>query len=63
VTTQKMADLLYRNGVFAMGFCHPVVPEGSARIRAQVTASHSDEALQKAAAIFGECARQLRRRA
>jgi glycine C-acetyltransferase len=62
VTTQKIADLLYRKGVFAMGFCHPVVPEGSARIRAQVTVSHTDEALQKAAGIFGECARALRRR-
>jgi glycine C-acetyltransferase len=61
VTTQRMADLLYRKGVFAMGFCHPVVPEGSARIRAQVTAKHPDKALQNAAATFGECAQQLRR--
>ena len=45
VTTQRMADLLYRKGVFAMGFCHPVVPEGSARIRAQVTVNHSRQGL------------------
>jgi glycine C-acetyltransferase len=62
VTTQRMADLLYRKGVFAMGFCHPVVPEGSARIRAQVTVQHTPKALQTAAATFGECARQAQRR-
>lgn len=56
---QRMTDLLYRKGVFAMGFCYPVVPEGAARLRAQVTARHSQKALKNAAAAFGEAAREV----
>jgi glycine C-acetyltransferase len=60
VVAQRMSDLLFRKGVFAMGFCYPVVPEGSARIRAQVTAQHSAEALKNAASMFAEAVRTAR---
>lgn len=53
---QKMTDLLYQKGAFALGFCHPVVPEGAARIRAQVTLGHTDTMLENAATAFGEAA-------
>ncbi len=60
VATQRMADLLFRKGIFAMGFCHPVVPEGSARIRAQVTRAHTPKDLTVAASTFGAAARELK---
>ncbi|MCC6811895.1 MAG: aminotransferase class I/II-fold pyridoxal phosphate-dependent enzyme [Deltaproteobacteria bacterium] len=53
---QKMTDLLYQKGAYALGFCHPVVPEGSARIRAQVTIGHTDVMLENTAAAFAEAA-------
>jgi glycine C-acetyltransferase len=62
VICQRTSDLLHKSGVFAMGFCHPVVPEGAARIRAQVTAAHSAAQLEKAAQAFGTAARHLQRR-
>jgi glycine C-acetyltransferase len=45
--------------VFAVGFCHPVVPEGAARIRAQITAAHTPVQLDKAAQAFGAAAKML----
>ena len=53
---QKMTDLLYQKGTYALGFCHPVVPEGTARIRAQITIAHTDAMLETAAAAFAESA-------
>ncbi|MGQ0506503.1 MAG: aminotransferase class I/II-fold pyridoxal phosphate-dependent enzyme, partial [Myxococcaceae bacterium] len=46
VATQRMADLLYRKGVLVTGFCHPVVPEGAARLRALVTSRHTQKSLK-----------------
>lgn len=63
VTTQRMADLLFKKGVFAMGFCHPVVPEGAARIRAQVTAKHTQKALKAAVATFTEAFKETQAKA
>jgi glycine C-acetyltransferase len=60
VGAQRLTDFLYRKGVFAIGFCHPVVPEGAARIRAQVTVRHSQKALSKAADAFAEGATELK---
>jgi glycine C-acetyltransferase len=59
VQAQRLTDFLYRRGVFAIGFCHPIVPEGAARIRAQVTARHTEAQLTRAAKAFGEGAREL----
>jgi glycine C-acetyltransferase len=60
VAAQRLTDFLYRKGVFALGFCHPIVPEGAARIRAQVTVRHSQKALSKAADAFAEGATELK---
>jgi glycine C-acetyltransferase len=54
VTAQRMTDLLLKKGVYVTGFCYPVVPEGAARVRAQVTARHPAKALKNAAVAFGE---------
>jgi glycine C-acetyltransferase len=48
----RMADLLLEKGVYVIGFSYPVVPVGKARIRTQVSAAHSREELQAAAAAF-----------
>jgi glycine C-acetyltransferase len=60
VAAQRLTDFLYRRGVFAIGFCHPVVPEGAARIRAQVTARHGQKDLSNAADVFAEGAKELK---
>ena len=60
VAAQRLTDFLYGKGVFCVGFCHPVVPEGAARIRVQVTVRHSQKALSQAADAFVEGATQLK---
>jgi glycine C-acetyltransferase len=47
-----MSDLLLDEGVFVTGFGFPVVPKGQARVRCQVSASHTREDLDEALAAF-----------
>jgi glycine C-acetyltransferase len=62
VLCQRMGDLLYKAGVYTIGFCHPVVAEGAARLRVQVTVAHSQKTLKKAADAFGDATRTLKGR-
>jgi glycine C-acetyltransferase len=55
---QRIADWLFKRGVFAIGFCYPVVPEGQARIRAQVQHDHSKSDLQRVADLLGEATKR-----
>ena len=55
-TAQAMADELFKLGVYVVGICHPVVPEGQALIRAQVSAGHTQKMLLDAAKAFGKAA-------
>lgn len=55
-----MAERLLERGIYVIGFSFPVVPEGKARIRTQVSAAHSREDLEFAAKCFGEVASELR---
>src|SRR5271166_3305851 len=48
----RMADLLLEKGVYAIGFSYPVVPQGKARVRVQVSAAHSREDLEFAIEAF-----------
>jgi glycine C-acetyltransferase len=50
----EMAARLLEKGIYVIGFFFPVVPEGKARIRTQVSAAHSEEDLAMAARAFGE---------
>jgi glycine C-acetyltransferase len=50
--SQKFADMLLEEGVYAIGFFYPVVGKGQARIRTQISATHSKEDLDKAIAAF-----------
>ena len=58
VLAQKMAADLLHKGVYVIGFCYPVVPQGAARIRVQLSAAHTrkdlDLALQAFAAVKEE---------
>jgi glycine C-acetyltransferase len=49
----RMADALLAKGVYVIGFTYPVVPQGKARIRVQVSAGHSREELEFAVKQFG----------
>src|SRR5260221_12997103 len=48
----RLADLMLERGVYVIGFSYPVVPQGKARIRAQVSAAHSREDLERAVQAF-----------
>jgi glycine C-acetyltransferase len=48
----RMSDMLLEEGVFVTGFGFPVVPQGEARIRCQVSAAHTRADLDEAIAAF-----------
>jgi glycine C-acetyltransferase len=56
----KMADTLLQKGIYVIGFSYPVVPQGQARIRIQVSAAHTDEQLERAATAFTEVGKELK---
>ena len=56
----RMSDLLLAEGVFVTGFGYPVVPQGQARVRCQVSATHTRTDLDQALAAFRKVGRQLR---
>lgn len=56
----QMSDLLLGEGVFVTGFGYPVVPQGQARVRCQISATHTREDLDQALAAFRKVGRQLR---
>ena len=55
----RMADKLLERGIYVIGFSYPVVPQGQARIRTQLSAAHTPEQLQRAAAAFAEVGKEL----
>ncbi|MDD2762597.1 MAG: glycine C-acetyltransferase [Opitutaceae bacterium] len=56
---QKVSARLLEKGVYAIGFFHPVVPAGAARIRTQVSAAHSRDDLAFAIGQFAEVKREF----
>src|SRR5205814_703341 len=55
----KMADKLLERGIYVIGFSYPVVPQGQARIRIQLSAAHQPEHLERALKAFTEVGREL----
>jgi glycine C-acetyltransferase len=55
----KMADRLLEHGIYVIGFSYPVVPQGQARIRIQVSAAHTPEQLDRAAKAFATVGKEL----
>ena len=55
----KFAEAMLHKGVYVIGFSYPVVPQGRARIRTQISAAHSRDDLEKAINAFAEVKMQL----
>lgn len=58
--SQVMADRLLEKGVYVTGFFYPVVPQGKARIRVQLSAAHTQEHLDKTIQAFTEVGKELK---
>ncbi|HEX5755258.1 MAG TPA: aminotransferase class I/II-fold pyridoxal phosphate-dependent enzyme, partial [Arenimonas sp.] len=56
---QRFAERLLEEGIYAIGFFFPVVPQGQARIRTQMSAAHTREHLDRAIAAFTKVGREL----
>ena len=57
---RDMAEALLEKGVYVIGFSYPVVPQGAARIRTQLSAAHTRADLEHAVAAFAEVGRALK---
>jgi glycine C-acetyltransferase len=57
--SQIMADGLLEEGIYVIGFFYPVVPQGKARIRVQLSAAHTTAHINKAIAAFGKVGKAL----
>jgi glycine C-acetyltransferase len=55
----RMSELLLGEGVFVTGFGYPVVPQGTARVRCQISAAHTREDLDEALSAFHRVGRRL----
>ncbi|EDW80176.1 uncharacterized protein Dwil_GK23603 [Drosophila willistoni] len=56
----KFADEMLTRGIYVIGFSYPVVPEGKARIRVQISAAHTETDIDRAIAAFIEVGRSLK---
>ncbi|HLN29440.1 MAG TPA: glycine C-acetyltransferase [Gemmataceae bacterium] len=55
-----MSDKLLALGIYVIGFSYPVVPQGQARIRIQLSAAHTAEQLEKAIRAFTQVGKELK---
>ncbi|MFN4260137.1 MAG: glycine C-acetyltransferase [Gemmataceae bacterium] len=56
----RMADRLLERGIYVIGFSYPVVPQGQARIRIQLSAAHTPDQLDRAVAAFTDVGQELK---
>jgi len=56
---QEFAAKMLDEGIYVIGFYYPVVPQGKARIRVQISAAHEQQHLDKAIAAFGKVGKEL----
>ena len=56
---QQFAARLLDEGIYVTGFFYPVVPQGQARIRTQMSAAHTTEQIERAVAAFIKIGKQL----
>jgi glycine C-acetyltransferase len=57
--SQDFAAMLQDEGIYVTGFYYPVVPQGQARIRVQVSAAHTKEQLDKGVQAFVAVGKKL----
>jgi len=55
----RMAERLLEHGIYVIGFSYPVVPQGQARIRTQMSAAHSPQDIERAVEAFALVGREL----
>lgn len=55
----RVSELMLRRGVYVIGFSYPVVPQGKARIRTQISAAHSEDDLRFAVDCFASVKKEL----
>ncbi len=58
----QMSEALLAEGVFVTGFGYPVVPQGQARLRCQISAAHTREHLDRAIAAIAEVAQKFEKK-
>jgi glycine C-acetyltransferase len=56
---QAFASELLAEGIYVIGFFYPVVPQGQARIRTQMSAAHTPEQIDRAVEAFTKVGRKL----
>lgn len=56
---QNMATALLEKDIYVVGFFYPVVPEGKARIRVQLSAAHTESQINKTVAAFVEVGKSM----
>ncbi|GAB2704925.1 glycine C-acetyltransferase [Mucilaginibacter koreensis] len=56
---QEFAARMLQEGIYVIGFYYPVVPQGKARIRVQISAAHEQEHLDKAITAFTKVGKEL----
>jgi glycine C-acetyltransferase len=56
---QEFAAKMLEEGIYVIGFYYPVVPQGKARIRVQISAGHDTEHLDKAISAFTKVGKEL----
>jgi glycine C-acetyltransferase len=56
---QEMSEKLLAEGIYVIGFFFPVVPQGQARIRVQISAAHNFEQINKAISAFSKVGKEL----
>jgi glycine C-acetyltransferase len=59
VIAQKFAEKMLTKGIYVIGFYYPVVPQGKARIRVQISAAHTRDNLDKAISAFTSVGKEL----
>jgi len=57
--TQEMSKKLLEKGLFVVGLWFPVVPEGKARLRFQISAAHTKEQIDQALKVLGEVGKEM----
>ena len=58
--TKQFASLMLEEGIYVIGFSYPVVPQGLARIRTQISAAHRKEDLDHAISAFERVGKKLK---
>jgi len=58
--TQEFSKELFKKGLFVVGLWFPVVPEGTARLRFQISAAHTREQLDQALLVMSEVGKEMK---